>query len=464
MVFSSTIFIFIFMPVVYGLIFIIPSIKIQNYILLISSLIFYAWGEPVYIFLMIETVLINYILALYFDTKDLKIKKQYLILSVIINLGILAVFKYAGFILENINGLLNINIPIPHIAFPIGISFFTFQAMSYVIDVYRGQAPIQRNFFKLLLYISFFPQLIAGPIVKYIDINEQIDNRTISLQKASSGINRFIIGLSKKVLIANTTGKIVDIIFNLKNVEITTPLAWIGAIAYLLQLYFDFSGYSDMAIGLALMAGFDLKENFNYPYISKSIKEFWRRWHISLSTWFKEYVYIPLGGNRKGRHRTNLNLLIVFALTGIWHGASWKFIAWGLFHGLFIMLENYKIIDTEKIKSSFLKHTYVILVVVVGLVLFRAKNFDQTLVFLSKMFINFNFNFSSSLELLDNKTIIAILAGIICSTPILSKIKHVNVLNKIKTETGFACSLLLFIICIFFLSTSTYNPFIYFRF
>ena len=374
-----------------------------------------------------------------------------------INLSILAVFKYSGFILQNINNLFNLKLPIPHIPFPIGISFFIFQAMSYVIDVYRGQAPIQKNFHKLLLYISFFPQLIAGPIVKYTDINEQIDKRELSLIKLSSGINRFIIGLSKKVLIANTTGKMVDIIFNLKSESLATSLAWLGAIAYCIQLYYDFSGYSDMAIGLALMAGFDLKENFNYPYISKSIKEFWKRWHISLSTWFKDYVYIPLGGNRKGKHRTNLNLIIVFILTGIWHGASWTFVAWGLFHGMFIMLENYRIINTEKWKYSFFKHLYTILVIIIGYVIFRANDFNQIILFLSKMFVNIDTDISLARQLLDNKTLIFLLTGILCSIPIVPKI-------RLKAEAGYFFSLTLLIICILFLSTSTYNPFIYFRF
>lgn len=464
MLFSSTIFIFIFMPIIYGLIYLIPSTKIQNYILLIGSLIFYAWGEPIYIILMISTVFLNYILALSFNTKDSRVKKQNLTLSIVLNLGILAVFKYTGFILGNINNLFNLNIPIPYIAFPLGISFFIFQALSYVIDVYRGQAPIQRNFFKLILYISFFPQLIAGPIVKYIDINEQIDKRKLSLHKVSVGINRFIIGLSKKVLISNTTGKIVDTIFNLSSSDITTPLAWLGAIAYCIQLYYDFSGYSDMAIGLASMAGFDLKENFNYPYISKSIKEFWRRWHISLSTWFKEYVYIPLGGNRKGRHRTNLNLLTVFILTGIWHGASWTFVAWGLFHGAFIMLENYKIINTKKWKYPFLKHLYALLVIIVGFVIFRANDFNQINIFLSKMFINIDTDILLAKELLDNKTVILLLAGIVFSMPVVNRLKNLRFLNKVKLETSFACTLILFILCIMFLSTSTYNPFIYFRF
>lgn len=456
MLFSSTIFLFIFMPIVFGLIYLIPSTKIQNYILLVASLIFYAWGEPIYIFLMIETVLINYILALSFNDK----KRKFLILSIIINLSILAVFKYAGFILQNLNNLFNLKLPIPHIAFPIGISFFIFQTMSYVIDVYRGQALIQKNFFKLLLYISFFPQLIAGPIVKYTDINDQIDKRNLSLIKVSSGINRFIIGLSKKVLIANTTGKMVDIIFSLKPESLTTPLAWLGAIAYCIQLYYDFSGYSDMAIGLALMAGFDLKKNFNYPYISKSIKEFWKRWHISLSTWFKEYVYIPLGGNRKGKHRTNINLIIVFILTGIWHGASWTFVVWGLFHGMFIILENYKIINTEKWKYSFFKHLYAILVIIIGYVIFRADDFNQIILFLSKMFIHIDTDIALAKELLDSKTLLLLSAGILFSMPIIPKIKQ----WRFIPEVGYAFSLALLVACILFLSTSTYNPFIYFRF
>ena len=339
MVFSSMVFMCIFLPVVFILHCILPGIRLKNALLLLASVLFYAYGEPVYIILLFVSTLLNYFCACLIESS--KYKKVILTLAVICNLGILIVFKYTDFILGTVNTLTGLHLPLPQIRMPIGISFFTFQAMSYVIDVYRGTTKAQKNYAKVLLYISFFPQLIAGPIVKYHDIAQEIDNRTQSLEGVSLGIRRFSAGLCKKVLISNTMGLVADQLFGASAGNINAAGAWLGAISYMLQIYFDFSGYSDMAIGLGWMFGFHFKENFNYPYISGSIREFWRRWHISLSGWFLEYLYIPLGGNRKGKFRTVVNKMIVFLCTGIWHGAAVNFLFWGIYHGCFLMLEEY---------------------------------------------------------------------------------------------------------------------------
>ena len=332
MVFSSLVFLCIFLPVIFCLHSVMPSIKVKNALLIIASLIFYAFGEPVYVLLMIASAFLNYLCALLMGKAN---RKAVLVIAVVINIGILCIFKYTGFLVTTVNSVLHTNINVPQITLPIGISFFTFQALSYVIDVYREQVGIQKNFFKVLLYISFFPQLIAGPIVKYRDIALEIDSRRVELREAAPGLRRFICGLAKKILIANTMAAVADNVFSQGFDTVNVVVAWIGAVAYAMQIYFDFSGYSDMAIGLGRMFGFHFKENFEHPYGSLTIKEFWRRWHISLSSWFKEYVYIPLGGNRKGKTRAGINKIIVFFLTGLWHGANWTFVVWGLFHGLF---------------------------------------------------------------------------------------------------------------------------------
>ena len=299
-----------------------------------ASLVFYAYGEPIYVILLVASSAGNYILAR-LTGECPKIRKLTMTLAVVINLGLLVIFKYSGFLVETFNSVTGAGIPVPHVRMPIGISFFTFQALSYVIDVYRGDASVQKNFGKVLLYISFFPQLIAGPIVKYHDVEAEINNRKQTPEEIGKGIRRFIAGLSKKILIANTMGLVADNLFGAAATGITGPGAWLGAVSYMLQIYFDFSGYSDMALGLGMMFGFHFHENFDYPYISASIREFWRRWHMSLSGWFKEYLYIPLGGNRRGKFRTVVNKMIVFVCTGIWHGASFNFLFWGIYHGFF---------------------------------------------------------------------------------------------------------------------------------
>ena len=339
MVFSSMVFLCIFLPVVFLLHLLLPGIRAKNGMLLLASLAFYAYGEPVYVILMIASAFVNYLSALLIG-KNPAGKKAVMAVNVILNLGVLVLFKYTGFLAESVNTILGTAIPVPSIRLPIGISFFTFQAMSYVIDVYRGVTGAQKNFGKVLLYISFFPQLIAGPIVKYHDIAQEIENRTQTVDGVTDGIRRFVVGLSKKVLISNTVGLVADTLFAADVSGLNAAAAWIGAVSYMLQIYFDFSGYSDMAIGLGEMFGFHFKENFNYPYISGSIREFWRRWHMSLSGWFQEYLYIPLGGSRKGKIRTVINKFIVFLCTGIWHGANVTFLFWGLYHGCFLMLEE----------------------------------------------------------------------------------------------------------------------------
>ncbi len=328
MVFSSLVFLFVFLPLIICLYYLSKD-KYKNYLLLVASLFFYAWGEPTYIVIMILSIIANFIFGRQVSIEN-KYRKIWLTTSVIFNIGMLGVFKYTGFFIDNLNNIFNLNIMNPQIALPLGISFFTFQAMSYVIDVYRHDAKVQNNIFNMALYISLFPQLVAGPIVRYQTIADQIIEREHNLLKFEKGIGRFILGLSKKVILANSLGLLADSVFSTNINDIAILSSWLGIISYSLQIFFDFSGYSDMAIGLGQMFGFEFLENFNYPYISKSASEFWRRWHISLGSWFRDYVYIPLGGSRKGKVRTYINLFIVWFLTGFWHGASWTFIAWGL--------------------------------------------------------------------------------------------------------------------------------------
>lgn len=470
MVFSSTVFLFIFLPVSYLIYLAVPGIKAKNLWLIVISLIFYAFGEPITVFLMVFSVLVNYILArLIAHVKTHK--KIWLVLAVVFNLGLLGVFKYAGFFTETLNALLPVDLPVPHIRLPIGISFFTFQILSYVIDVYKDNGVVQKNFLNVLLYISLFPQLIAGPIVKYYDISKQIDSRKITAADTAYGVRRFIIGLSKKVLIANTVGAVSDSMFALQSGDMSVLTCWLGGIAYTLQIYYDFSGYSDMAIGLGHMLGFTFKENFNYPYTADSVQEFWRRWHISLSSWFKEYLYIPLGGNRKGKLRTATNRIIVFFCTGLWHGANMTFVVWGLLHGFFLLLESYKVIPLEKLKLKPVKHIYTMLVVTVTFVIFRADTLSQAMTFIAKMFTGFEISaasltaFSSQFSLL---FITILLLAVIFSTPISRNVE--NLLQKSKSGTAiadygsYALSLMMLALCIISLASSTFNPFIYLQF
>lgn len=442
--------------------------RAKNILLIIFSFLFYAYGEPIYVLLMLASTLLNYILGRLVDSERSSGRKAFLIIAIVVNLAFLGVFKYTDMIVETINAILSTSIPLPQIRLPIGISFFTFQAMSYVIDIYKGTFRAQKNFPNIMLYISFFPQLIAGPIIKYNEIESQISFRTHSQSDVAIGLRRFIIGLSKKVLIANTVGATADALFAMSTTDMNILAGWIAAIAYMLQIYFDFSGYSDMAIGIGRMFGFKFPENFKYPYCSKSIKEFWRRWHISLSTWFRDYLYIPLGGNRKGKVRTAINKIIVFFATGIWHGANWTFVVWGLYHGAFLLLED--ALHIKKI-PNIIKHVYAILVVCVGFVVFRADTLAQGLQIIGKMFTGFDFSshkMSFALEQLTPSFIVAVIVGCIIAFPLLEWVKRILATRPkvymYLNATTFILSVVMLIICMLNLSGGTYNPFIYFRF
>tara|TARA_R110000737_G_scaffold68915_1_gene97225 strand:+ start:3078 stop:4463 length:1386 start_codon:yes stop_codon:yes gene_type:complete len=457
--------------------------KAKNSFLLLASLFFYAWGEVYYVFLMLFSIVINYSFGLMIDHIDhQKRKKIVLLFAVAANLAILISFKYINFIVDNLNVLL-LNLEIKEISLmsiplPIGISFFTFQAMSYVIDIYRKEAKVQKNIFDLALYIALFPQLIAGPIVRFHDVAEQIKHRIVTSALFFSGIQRFIYGLAKKMLIANPLGLVADNIFALPGGELTTGLAWLGIICYSLQIYFDFSGYSDMAIGLGRMFGFKFLENFNYPYISQSIQEFWRRWHISLSSWFRDYLYIPLGGNQKGALRTYINLMIVFVLCGLWHGASWNFLIWGVFHGAFLMAERAGLGLAISHLAQPLRHIYTIVVVMIGWVFFRAEDLPSSLNFLNKMFIPTTENSIYSVaSFLDIKVMATLVIAIIISLHLCSK-QNKAIISRLWLKNGegknswalvysaLSISYLscLFCACVIMVVSNSYNPFIYFRF
>ena len=471
MVFSSLVFLCIFLPVVVILHSVIRNRKVQNGLLLAASLLFYAYGEPVYVFLMLFSALLNYLIALVIAKKPRKI---WIALGVIVNLLLLAVFKYTGFLISNVNALLDAGIPVPQISLPIGISFFTFQALSYVIDVYRGDVEVQKSYAKVLLYISFFPQLIAGPIVRYKDVALEIDSRSVSARESAFGLRRFIMGLGKKVLIANAMGAAADYMFNHGAANLNVVGAWIGAIAYLMQIYYDFSAYSDMAIGLGKMFGFHFRENFNYPYIADTVQTFWRRWHISLSSFFRDYVYIPLGGNRKGRFRTVLNRVIVFFLTGLWHGANWTFVIWGLFHGFFLLLEEF--IPLIRKLPKFLRRIYTLLAITIGFVIFRADTMAEAILFIEKMFTGFEFSaeiMSYNIQALTPWFLFMLLAAIIGCAPIskladsIRALENKEILTKRESfvqAMTFVLAVVLLVWCMIRLAGGSYNPFIYFRF
>ena len=458
------VFLCVFLPAAFCLHLLLPGMRAKNFLLVVASLVFYAYGEPIYVILLVASSAGNYILAR-LTGECPKIRKLTMTLAVVINLGLLVIFKYSGFLVDTFNSVTGAGIPVPQVRMPIGISFFTFQALSYVIDVYRGDASVQKNFGKVLLYISFFPQLIAGPIVKYHDVEAEINNRKQTPEEIGKGIRRFIAGLSKKVLIANTMGLVADNLFGAAATGITGPGAWLGAVSYMLQIYFDFSGYSDMALGLGMMFGFHFHENFDYPYISASIREFWRRWHMSLSGWFKEYLYIPLGGNRRGKFRTVVNKMIVFVCTGIWHGASFNFLFWGIYHGFFLMLEEYiPFIGKRGGKlKSFFQHVYALLVVCVGFVFFRADTMKQGCFWIREMFTDFGWKASAmslTLQQLTPVYLVTLAAALVAAVPVNSMLK------KYKWYEGFTYVLSLagFALCVLSLAGGTYNPFIYFRF
>lgn len=472
MAFSSMTFLCVFLPVVFILYFVIPSTKLKNFFLIAVSLLFYAYGESVYVFLMIVCALWNYVIAGLFARCSPGSRKLLLTLALVLDLGMLGVYKYAGMLVETFDHVTGLSVPVPKIALPIGISFFTFQAISYVADVYRGKVKAEKSFAKILLYISFFPQLIAGPIIQYSDIAAEIDNREVTLTKIGQGLRRFIVGLSKKVLISNTMGTAADYVFGLDAALVSMPAAWLGAVAYMMQIYFDFSGYSDMAIGLGKMFGFHFLENFRYPYAASSIQDFWRRWHISLTNWFRDYLYIPLGGNRRGVVRTWLNRLFVFFCTGLWHGANWTFVLWGLFHGAFQSLETFFPKLTKKMGPF--RHLYVLLVVCTGFVIFRADTIGQAGWMLGAMFTRFEWSaeFAAHTAVICNKLFLfTLLTAAVCALPVREYL--IAFADKKKAEgkslavwngLSYAGSVVLLLVCMMSLAGGTYNPFIYFRF
>lgn len=470
MLFSSITFLFIFLPLTLLLYYLVPF-RMKNYVMLAASLIFYAWGEPVYIILMILSIILNYFCGqdIYEKRDNARAMKMSLMFGVVMNLLILGFFKYYGLLMDTINAILPIDIPYRVLALPIGISFYTFQAMSYLIDVYRKEVKPQENVLYFALYISMFPQLIAGPIVRYIDIEEQLKERSINSTKFGEGAMYFIRGLAKKVVLANTFGSVYEQVAAMQMGSFSTLTAWVGAIAYAFQIYFDFGGYSDMAIGLGKMFGFEFLPNFNYPYIAKSITDFWRRWHISLSTWFREYVYIPLGGNRCTPSRHILNLLIVWMLTGLWHGAQWNFMFWGLYYGVILILEKYlwgsKI---EKLPSA-VQHIYAFVLVLFGWVFFFSPTLGYAGQYLKVMFgigAKGIFDKQGFFMIFTNwlLIVIAILASAPRGYKLLKKITGCWQSEEVKAIVTCAVYIAMFLLCIAFLVTETYNPFLYFRF
>lgn len=460
MVFSSITFLFYFLPIVLALYYLVPN-KFKNLILLISSFIFYFYGEPKYVLLMAFSIISTYICGILVDKyRGTKTSKLFLILEIIISIGLLIYFKYADFIIKNINLWLSQKIDLINVLLPIGISFYTFQMISYVVDIYRGEVKVQKNILKLATYVSLFPQLIAGPIVRYSTIEKQLENREYSINKFSLGVRRFVIGLGKKVLIANVIGTLVNTFLISEDKSIL--FYWLYAIGVMLQIYFDFSGYSDMAIGLGKMFGFDFLENFNYPYIATSITDFWRRWHISLSSWFRDYVYIPLGGNRVSKIKWIRNIMVVWILTGLWHGAEWNFIIWGIYFGILLIIEKLFLLKkTEKI-PKFLKVIYTLFLVMISFIIFNGNEIIENI---KGLFGIGNISVISKESIYYLKSyFIVILIGIIGATPIM---KNIVKKEKIKKITNILEPIYLFSILL--LSTSyiidgSFNPFLYFRF
>lgn len=466
MVFSSTIFLCVYLPLVLLGYYICPK-KGRNLFLLIASLVFYAWGEPKYVFLMIFSILVNYIFGRLMDKhrENKKRLKLMLVLSVVIDLGLLSVFKYTDFIITNVNAIFGANFDLLNIALPIGISFYTFQAMSYTIDVYRNDVRVQKNLIDFGMYITMFPQLIAGPIVRYADVQDQLAERSVTTADFSEGVMRFVVGLGKKVLLANQMGAVWSEIYALGG-DVSALMAWTGAIAYTFQIYFDFSGYSDMAIGLGRMFGFKFPENFRYPYQSVSITDFWRRWHITLSTWFKEYLYIPLGGNRRGLARQALNLLIVWSLTGFWHGAGWNFVLWGLYYFVILFIEKLFLLKALDKLPKFFRHVYALLLIIIGWVIFASDDVSVLLPFLGSMFgANGAIGGMDVYTLLTKAALLVICC--IASTELPKKLflsaagamneKAAFTLKSVLTIALLALSMILLI-------GDSYNPFLYFRF
>jgi len=464
MVFASLLFIYLFLPINIILYFLSKNVTYRNIILIIFSLFFYAWGEPVWVLLLVLSATLDYINGRVIErcrgTYKAKIS---LIASIVINLGLLATFKYSGFFVENINSIFGISIPVPKFDLPIGISFYTFQTLSYVLDVYKGRVTAATKYHQYLLYLSLYPQLIAGPIVRYTDVAAEIKDRRSTLNGIYDGASRFCVGLAKKVLIANAAGNLASQYMNGDMMNLPAAAAWFGALMYMLQIYFDFSGYSDMAIGLGKIFGFKYPENFNYPYIAKSSTEFWRRWHISLSSFFRDYVYIPLGG--KYRHQY-LNLTIVWLLTGLWHGASWNFIAWGVYYGVFIILEKLFLLKWEEKLPSVLRHIGQLFVVIIGWVLFYFTDITEAWRYITVMFGASGTWYNSAFGAVFMNNIFFVLVSCAVCAPILPKIKEIleEKAPMLKVWLTTICSAVLLLASSAALVGESYNPFLYFRF
>ena len=464
MVFSSLVFLLLFLPCVLAVYFFSPGIRAKNAVLCLFSLVFYAWGEPVYLFLMLFLILANYLLARIMGKNETKSRRKGLfLLSLILDLGAIAFFKYGDFALVNLGALLHVNMPVIGLSLPIGISFFTFQIISYMADVYRGDVPAQKSLLKLATYICLFPQLVAGPIVRYQTVASELDKRNESPELFSQGLIRFAVGLGKKVILANGMAMLADTALD-QAVLPSGGVLWLGAAAYMLQIYFDFSGYSDMAIGMGRMFGFHFLENFNYPYIADSVTDFWRRWHISLSTWFRDYVYIPLGGSRKGLRRTTLNMLIVWLLTGFWHGAAWNFLLWGGYYFVFLSIEKW--IGMQRLKKipAFLRHAAVLIIVLAGWILFRTETLDRVWLLIRGLFRFDGTGISFLLEHHDALYPLFLLPlGCLGCLPWVKWAKQ-KLPDSVSSLLASLCAVLILILCVFLLLGSAYNPFIYFRF
>lgn len=465
MVFSSIPFLYFFLPGVLILYFALPR-KFRNTILFLCSLLFYAWGEPVYITIMLFSTVVDYTngrLIAHFENCEWK-RKTVLIIDIIINLSILMFFKYSDFFITNINALTNSDIGLLGLALPVGVSFYTFQTMSYTIDVYRHDAPVQKNIISFGAYVTLFPQLIAGPIVRYNTIADQLNDRRETFSMFFDGATRFCAGIAKKVLLANNIGMLWDNISAIPAAELSVASSWLGIIAFALQIYFDFSGYSDMAIGLGKIFGFTFEENFNYPYISKSITEFWRRWHMSLGTWFREYVYIPLGGNRKGSVQTYINIFVVWFLTGFWHGASWNFAVWGLYFAVILIIEKTFILKFLKKLPSFISHIYSLILIMFGWVIFSFDSLTDGFNYFKTMLGIGENAFADSIFMYNICSYAVILIiGIIASLPLFKAIIDKLSSNKRHILVSIL-SLIALILCTIYLVDSAYNPFLYFRF
>ena len=461
MVFSSITFLFYFLPIVLAIYYLVPN-KCKNIVLLISSFIFYFYGEPTYVLLMLFSIICTYIFGLLIN-KYKKHAKLFLILFICISVGLLIYFKYIDFIIQNINLWLTNKLDFIYVALPIGISFYTFQMISYIVDVYRGQAKVQKNILKLAMYISLFPQLIAGPIVRYTTIEAQLEKREYTMQKFALGVRRFIIGLGKKVLIANVLGEL-NSIFLASN-DTSVLFYWLYAISVMLQIYFDFSGYSDMAIGLGKMFGFEFLENFNYPYIATSITDFWRRWHISLSSWFRDYIYIPLGGNRAHKIKWFRNILIVWMLTGLWHGAAWNFIIWGLYFGILLIIEKLFLGKYLEKLPKILSRIYVLLLVMISFIIFNGEGINQIMQNIGGLVGMGNIPIISQESLYYFKSyFVVIIIGTIGATPILKNIANINKAQKIMNILEPVFLLLILLVSTSYIVDGSFNPFLYFRF